>query len=126
MSETKFTPGPWRIGANKVSAEEMKEILCAAIDGSIEHGDADDALWSVFVGSEEEPLMVCYAGNGPTSAANARLIVAAPEMYEALRNIIDGIDADGKVVARDRFAARAALIRGGGGQDGKDCNLRFG
>jgi hypothetical protein len=35
-------------------------------------------------------VVVCYTGNGPTSEANARLIAAAPELYEALDALLKG------------------------------------
>jgi len=84
MSETKFTRGPCTVGANEMTVSEMKERLAETFDASVENGDATDKLWSVFVGSEDSPLMCCYTGNGPTSEANAYLFAAASDLYASL------------------------------------------
>lgn len=62
MSETKFTPGPWFANGHEVLAPD----------------DGDEDPWSVALASP------CRGYPNDQSRANARLIAAAPEMYEAL------------------------------------------
>ena len=72
MSETKFTPGPWLIGINNVHAGGIATVY---------HGtDGYAEIWS------EKWVEV---GNGPeVNDANARLIAAAPELYDAVAAVI--------------------------------------
>lgn len=66
MSETKFTPGPWRI----------------------EQGDIDGPV--IWGGPADDPLRICGQvdiwGADPQFAANTHLIAAAPDLYEAAHN----------------------------------------
>jgi hypothetical protein len=71
MSDTKFTPGPWRVA-----------------DADHE-GIADDDYKFIAAGSE------CYGHGeggfeiaGYMGTANARLIAAAPELFEALEKLL--------------------------------------
>ena len=122
MNEAKFTKEQWMVGANEMTADEMKARLIETIDASIEHGTAVGRLWSVFVGPIESPLMICFTGNGPTSEANAYAIAAAPEMYEKgqfKRNVIihDNPEFEGEWIAVpredfDAFRATLAKARG--------------
>lgn len=68
MSDTKFTPGPWTAEAENV------HVGCVAIC----HGDADTwfEIWSE------------NWGDGVDQKANANLIAAAPELYEALEQAV--------------------------------------
>lgn len=74
MTDTKFTPGPWGI-------EETR-----------------DHLWIGVILSNGKPdPIVTYVDHGPdftteadaTGKANAHLIAAAPELYEALDELFD-------------------------------------
>lgn len=69
MSESKFTPGPWRAIKNS-----------SYIEISSEHGGIGDACMSghAFDGGD------CF---GDTATANANLIAAAPELLEACLRI---------------------------------------
>lgn len=115
MSEAKHTPGPWRIehgmikGASDVhtngrlrnalgiSSASYSDIVCDI------HGDIDLAA---------APL------------ANARLIAAAPELLEALKNIVSEIraysspecDDEGAIGAEELKAADFAIAKAEGKQ----------
>ena len=64
MSKAKFTPGPWRTGINAQT-------------------------WVVADNGTEPTRLICRAQpkdvGAEQAAANARLIAAAPAMYEALK-----------------------------------------
>lgn len=67
-TETKptFTPGPWRFDGECILTHNDGPVLCLAfITGGLDGLGAGAML-------------------GPTSRANARLIVAAPDLYAAL------------------------------------------
>ena len=87
MSETKFTPGPWRAG---LSIYKSQARVVADKGGRI----AD-----VFAYEEEQ------------AKANAALIAAAPEMYEGLKEIRDVMEKDGRfcrtVEAIDKLLKKA-------------------
>lgn len=73
MSETKFTPGPWEV------------------HGEVEHNISRTT--SVYICRSDEPwpngqlAMVNTADGFGSQVANANLIAAAPELYEALEAI---------------------------------------
>lgn len=74
MKETKFTPGPW-----KVDPKYSRDIQ--APDGL----DVATCCLSILnrkVTTEEE------------SIANARLIAASPDMYEALKDLLDMLETE--------------------------------
>lgn len=81
MSEAKFTPGPWRHVMQPVSSHgfyiEMKDV-------SHLHSFIGD------VGGGLQPKAMIEA--------NARLIAAAPEMYEFLNGIVNGKFPDHRLV----------------------------
>lgn len=73
MSDTKFTPGPWRT----INDDELVYITADAAS----YGDICD-LYSIMA-FDHNPRTKHNA------QANAALIAAAPEMYEMLREYID-------------------------------------
>jgi hypothetical protein len=81
MSETKFTPGPWKLEANPnylVNGREVFNFVTArAFDGS----------WK----------QICHvSGGSPQSRdANARLIAEAPKLFETLQKIREVIKNSG-------------------------------
>lgn len=109
MTETKFTPGPWHVPTGPfvggLSVETRADdyfIKCPGSGGAMSLTQTVCKLdWS---GTEEWE-------------ANAHLIAAAPEMYEALDDIVsswsdtDNIDEDEYL---RRISARAALAKARG------------
>lgn len=94
MEKTGFTPGPW-----------------------LWQGE-DDTSVRIFSKTDEHALAVVHSywnGKGPSRQArnaNGRLIAAAPELYEALKEFIGAVDsgttfADQSVIQ----AARSALSK---------------
>jgi CTP:molybdopterin cytidylyltransferase MocA len=100
MSETKWTPGPWFVVNCGTKDEPMMSVKAARIAGE----------------SPRHEVAICATGDSPQAMenANARLIAAAPDLYEALKAIV-GIAGNsfiqtrhgGQVIA----AARAALAK---------------
>ena len=98
MSEAKHTPGPWRV-----------EV------------DTDpEASWErkwPTINAEKYEVVGCegFYGDYETDMANARLIVAAPDLLEALVQFVDefeGCYADGEPAM---IKARAAIAKATGG-----------
>jgi hypothetical protein len=88
MTERKWTPGPWMV----------------------ETGD-DGVLSSVFRYEDVEYTGIAYL-TLDNHEANARLIAAAPDLYEALDAIIDGISWS---MSDNKFgAAKSALAKARG------------
>lgn len=75
MSKPKFTPGPWRVNYSDIQAKDY--------DSS--EFNLTVARINAFSASREEQL---------EEIANAALIAAAPEMYEALENILAYLNQD--------------------------------
>lgn len=75
MSETKFTPGPWEV--------------IDRLSGSENHYGWRLVSRSGYLIGEIYPL-----GSDPTdeAQANAQLAKAAPDMYEALKDLLDQVD----------------------------------
>lgn len=97
MSKEKFTPGVWRVDDAPRRGFGGSSLPYLAIDcGGM------------------ETIHVC--GNGTTfSKHDANLIAAAPDLYRALKEMVEhfGDPAGGKL-----FGARAALAKAEGGNDG--------
>lgn len=74
MSETpKFTPGPWEICWSTYNGRRCKFEITASPHGSVR--PLADTRWKSDLSEAESEELV----------ANAHLMVAAPELYEALR-----------------------------------------
>lgn len=69
MSESKYTPGPWETTQTLRGVKSFKTMV------------------SAFPG-EGSPIPICTASPSDTGEANARLIAAAPELLEALKELI--------------------------------------
>ena len=89
----KHTPGPWRA----VIGGDQPQVLYRGIICLVEHSQR----------------RITVVSDGPTETvpeteweANARLIAAAPEMYEALRALIDK-----GITGKDWKQARAVLAK---------------
>ncbi len=108
MSETRFTPGPWRL-----DAEEVATVL--GPDGFM---TADCLILSVRKGAPTDKRC----------RANAHLIAAAPDLYAAVKAAVEAYDemvaslgdddtsepAPGSLDSPDITLARAALAKARG------------
>ena len=94
---SKHTPGPWASNEYTTSVSvPLKAVDCERIGFSI-----------VFVNGHR----------GKEAAANARLIAAAPELLEALKEIVDAADGAGWEQLDPSFKkARAAIAKATGEQ----------
>ena len=77
--DTKFIPGPWSIGP--------------VDDCQITHLGPDGGRYEIadISGDYNQPEL------WPIMEANARLISAAPDMYEALKKLVERIDFNGGI-----------------------------
>jgi hypothetical protein len=72
VSDTKHSPEPWGAFRLDVSGtDEFKAYTARCIDQG-----APEDFYVVMVEKPDGPADVCHVGNGPTSAENARRIVA--------------------------------------------------
>lgn len=107
MSETKFTKGPWIFVEENIGklSHDAYHLL---------HGQPGDGGW-------EKPLYIavgCSMGierelGAGVAEANAHLIAAAPELYEALDEMVERLERNGWSGA-DIDKANAALARARG------------
>lgn len=98
---TEFTPYPWKV---------------------LEIAGSDD-VYGVY--ADAENAFVALTVSGPNKEANARLISAAPELYEALENVLKAMETDEDAepqqswldnLYRSADVARAALAKARGEQ----------
>ena len=73
MREKKFTPGPWNV--------EKENIHIGSIATC--HGDKEDGYYEVWTSN--------WMDSGIDQKANANLIAAAPELLEALEDLVEQI-----------------------------------
>lgn len=79
MSETRFTPGPWAIDPKVHVSAGHGEFDIIAPDGDDDPWNIARTFGGIGEDGESEPK------------ANAHLIAAAPELYEALENVLSDI-----------------------------------
>lgn len=76
----KFTPGPWQLGC------EMGPWTTDSEQGS-------HCSWSIGKGRNVIAIAVTHADyDDPEFLANARLIAAAPDLLEALQELVGALD----------------------------------
>lgn len=101
--KTKFTPGPWSSPENKSQYSNVRDLF---------NGNGQ-RFATIQFGSPSREV------TEDEIEANARLIAAAPEMYEALENILrlSIFKAHGTAYDQEQVEkARAALAKASGGQ----------
>ena len=110
MNDAKFTPGPWEV-VNVVDVFTMSGaannsgVMADSVDG---WQIADCSVGRTFVGGELIEL------GFKEQAANARLIAAAPELYEALEKATMLLDGVGFQSSDEYQAAMHALAKARG------------
>lgn len=94
---SKHTPGPWR------------HEYTNHVDGP----DGDERFWEGWLihGPQGEPIAETFGLKG--KEANARLIAKAPELYEALRDLLPPPDEKPVYAWHDRARTLLARIDGG-------------
>ena len=106
-NETKFTPGPWVVNEQFAATELLDGHYCAITAGSGVYGSG------------------CYEHDGfeitgYIGMANAHLIASAPELYEALSDVMAQLSGQEKSCGHDfncvcpTEAAAAALAKARG------------
>lgn len=100
MSETKFTPGPWRLrhgSESKIENIAGRKVATADLQDMQPYSP-----WGQMRGR---------IAASPERKANAALIAAAPEMYKGLKEIRDVMEKDGRfcrtVEAIDKLLKKA-------------------
>ena len=83
--ENKHTPGPWRI--------DYDGVLCAPKNE--QYGRKHDVRLASFPWSSFQEF------NGSENKANARLMAAAPDLLEALEQLLSVMDVDGPATDDD-------------------------
>ena len=104
-SPRQHTPGPWSLSPSFDRVERR-----------VQHGDNPPLVWGIASGiNSAHPDYLPRA----EQIANARLIAAAPELLDALSDLLDRIERSPTLLphisADTRDAARAAIARATGG-----------
>ena len=100
MTKTKWTPGPWATG--KRTKNGYRKIDTFGLRSDPHYG-----LAKVVIELDGEPYK--------EGDANASLIAAAPDLYEALNRLLANYRADGSEAStRDIEIARSALAKARG------------
>lgn len=126
MSNQRFTPGPWDFPLYPM--DEAQRLEAESLGISVARFTHNDGAVSVMAGSDDDRKPVAHAlcqtgfkrGEGYKTIcderdANARLMAAAPDLFDALRSLLSLCEAGG--VPFDEpgrptvNAARAALSR---------------
>ena len=80
-----FSDGPWRsVHFSRVSGHKIETVEDVANTLAASARFSDRAELHGVALDREHRNIVCFTGNGEHSEANARLIAAAPALYEAL------------------------------------------
>jgi len=120
-----MTPPPWEPGVVghegeiTTDKEKIKAHICESIDKATE----DRPAYLVTAREGDEPVTICYTGNGPHSSAHAQAIAYLPYFIEALE--IRDASLRAALAERDRLDERLSgackLINSALG-DGPECD----
>ncbi len=98
MSENNWTPGPWKYR-----------------DGKEKYAKGSQWHYGFLICSTDGEQIAQTSGRyDGTDEPNARLIAAAPELYEALKNMLDKYGCGTALKCPDCDQARAALAKAEG------------
>lgn len=102
MSDAKFTKGPW----NLPDVGTARGSVLVSRGGP--HSDWKGMVCSVDAGN--------YAASAEEGLANAHLIAAAPEMYEAIREAVEdaekAVNPSARIFGYEKFKAALAKAEG--------------
>jgi len=118
--ETKRTPGPWVAtrflkpdGTEIKTVGDVVEVLSASATKS-----ENAFLYGVTTERENDHLVVCYTGNGPTSRANASFIVRAcnchDELLAACKEFVRKVECGEARSKRSYAQMKAAILKAEG------------
>jgi hypothetical protein len=109
---SEHTPGPWTAArlveedGEPTRGDAAKKYAADCIDKGGEN------FFIVWCEKPDGPADVCHTGNGPTSAENARLIAAAPDLLAFAERYVDEAEAGGGWEGdEDLFLCARAAIR---------------
>lgn len=111
MSEAKhtaFTPGPWHAPhfCDEASTCNCQSVVSECYAGAICTVEFDNGLRIEDGGNDAPPL--------EEAKSNARLIAAAPELFEACQEFVRKVEA-GEAKSKKSYAQmKAALLKAGG------------
>jgi hypothetical protein len=123
MNDPQFTPGPWQFRPMD-GFDALHKLRGTKPEEHEGYFRANDGSWGVSCGNGRVCLVDFqgkakrgqgYAAPDPEGMANARLIAAAPEMYEALKRCVVELEfhADGHSLAEIEIA-NAAIAKAEG------------
>lgn len=111
MTETKFTPGPWKASIIWDYDNDVKYLRYAGVEGP--KGPSGTWDWVCIEPDCDDPDVEKQI------ITDTHLIAAAPDLYHALKNLIDKLvidDEEGLIeYAEPMIEARAALVKATGG-----------
>lgn len=110
--EAKHTPGPWRIAHNCNAPDGGVNKVCDARGMGV-------ATASIRFDARKDPMRrdetagqyAARASAPGEQAANARLIAAAPDLLEALRELVEAVEDNDRDSLRELIAAHAAIAK---------------
>jgi hypothetical protein len=113
MSE--FTSGPWVVvGLEDLAERGIDDLMIVAAQVGPDESGRLGELYIVNVGGRE-PTPIAVTDRTDINVANAKLIAAAPDLYEACRSVIGAFrrDSADDVERTEHEVLRAALEKAG-------------
>ena len=98
---TKHTPGPWYVGSGTYEGRNIYSTASVT--------DGEGFTYQPVVATAEDDEVACWD-------ANARLIAAAPDLLEALKDMVDLVELLCPFDGPQQRKARAAIARATGEQ----------